>query len=54
MDEDDNGKFRLERVNVFKFLTTWDCLASVIHNLKWLQITHICLIWDQTFTNIGV
>ena len=25
-----------------------------IHNLKSLQITHICLIWDQTFTNVDV
>ena len=25
-----------------------------IINLKWLEITHICLIWDQTFTNRDV
>ena len=24
------------------------CLATAIRNLKWLKITHICLIWDQT------
>ena len=21
------------------------CLATAIHNFKWLKITHICLIW---------
>ena len=25
------------------------CLATAIHNIKWLKITHIYLIWDQTF-----
>ena len=24
-------------------------LATAIQDLKWLKITHICLIWDQTF-----
>ena len=30
------------------------CLAAAIHNLKWVKITHICLIWDQTFVNVYV
>ena len=25
------------------------CLATAIHNFKWVEITHICLITDQTF-----
>ena len=24
-------------------------LATASHNLKWVKITHICLIWDPTF-----
>ena len=24
------------------------CLATATHNFKWLKITQICLIWDQT------
>ena len=28
------------------------CLATAIHNIKWMNITQICLIWDQIFTNI--
>ena len=23
------------------------CLATASHNLKWLKITHICLIWES-------
>ena len=30
------------------------CLATASHNIKWLKITHICLIWDQTFTDFDV
>ena len=30
------------------------CLAIAIHKLKWLKNTHICLIWNQTFTNLDV
>ena len=30
------------------------CLASAIHNINWLKITPICLIWDQAFVNIDV
>ena len=26
------------------------CLATAIHNLKWLNITHFFLIWDEAFT----
>ena len=42
------------------YLLTWIvnhlrlCLATAIHNLKWVKITHICLIWDKTLTNIDV
>ena len=28
------------------------CLANAMHNLKLFKITHICLIWDQTFRNL--
>ena len=24
-------------------------IATATHNIKWVQITHICLIWDQIF-----
>ena len=24
------------------------CLATAIHDSKWVKIAHICLIWDQT------
>ena len=30
------------------------CLAAASHNFKWLKITHICLISEQTFANIDV
>ena len=30
------------------------CLATATHNIKWAKITHICLIWDQTFANLDV
>ena len=30
------------------------CLATAIHNLKWLKITHICKFETQTFTNLDV
>ena len=26
------------------------CLATAIHNFKWVKIIHICLIWDRIFT----
>ena len=29
-------------------------IAVARHNLKWLKITDICLIWDQTFANLDV
>ena len=28
------------------------CLTTMTHNFKWVKIIHICLIWDQTFTNL--
>ena len=30
------------------------CLATAIHNFKWVKITHIFLIWDQRFANLDV
>ena len=30
------------------------CLAAAIHNFKWVNITRICLIWDQIFENLDV
>ena len=36
----------------FNHLRLW--LNTAIHNLKWLKVIHICLIWDQTFTNVDV
>ena len=30
------------------------CLAIAIHNIKWVKITDICLIWDQTLTNFDI
>ena len=30
------------------------CLATATHNFKWMKTTHICVIWDQTFTNFDV
>ena len=30
------------------------CIATAMHNLKWLKITDICLIWDQTLLNLDV
>ena len=32
------------------FSLVFSSLATAIHNLKWLKITHICLIWDQKLT----
>ena len=28
------------------------CLATATHNFKRVKITHIYLIWDQTFANL--
>ena len=30
------------------------CLATATHNIRWVKITHIVLIWDQTFANVDV
>ena len=30
------------------------CLATAIHNFKWVKISHICLILDQIFGNPDV
>ena len=30
------------------------CLATVIHNLKWLKFMNICLIWDQIFKKLDI
>ena len=39
---------------IYIFNHLWLCLATAIPNLKLLKITHICLIWDETFTNLDV
>ena len=38
------------------YCSRWDYLMlyTVTHNFKWKKITDICLIWDQTFINLGV
>ena len=44
------------------FYMPWHCrvthlklfLATATDNFKWMKITHICLIWDQSFANIDV
>ena len=35
-------------------LPTWSCvsLPRPMHNFKWMNITHVCLIWYQIFTII--
>ena len=30
------------------------CPATTNHNFKWVEITHLCLIWDQPFENRDV
>ena len=30
------------------------CLATTTHNLKWVKINDICLIWAQIFANLDV
>ena len=30
------------------------CLANATNNFKWLKITHICVISDQTLANLDV
>ena len=37
------------RIDILKF-----SLAAKTHNFKWVKITLICLIWDQTFANLDV
>ena len=39
------------KLNFFFFIHLKLCLATGIHNFKWVKITHICLIWDDTFVN---
>ena len=39
-------------IKIFHHL--WLCLATAIHNLKWLKISRICLIWAQLCANIDV
>ena len=28
--------------------------THAIHNFKWVKITHMCLLWEQTIANHGV
>ena len=30
------------------------CLATATHNFKWVKITQIGLVWDQTLVNLDV
>ena len=44
-----------EPLNLKKNPPTWKlCLATATHNFKWVKITHICLIWKQTFALFDV
>ena len=40
--------------DVFFFTHLKLCLATATHKLKWVKITHICLIWDLSFANPDV
>ena len=36
------------------FLNLKLCLATATHSFKWAEITHICLIWDETLASLDV
>ena len=40
------------QVILFKFSPSWSCGSR--SSFKWVKITHICLIWDETFINLDV
>ena len=49
VDEDDNGKFRLERVKalrhlIYIFTCLKLCLPTATYNFKWMKNTYDCLI----------
>ena len=41
-------------MQIFTHLVLTLYLSAVTHNLKWVKISHICLIWDKAFANIDV
>ena len=42
------------QVKRFEFSTIEDVSRYRDPQLQWVKITHICLIWDQTFANLDV
>ena len=52
VDEDDNSKIKLERVELNNL--NFHPLEVVSRYFKWVKITHICLFWDETFVNLDV
>ena len=44
----------LKRYNKNKITHLKLCLATATDNFKWVKMTHICLIWDQTFANLEI
>ena len=49
-------KLNILSLSYFILLTTHLelSLATATHNFKWVKITHICFMWDQTFVNLDV
>ena len=47
-----NRKFPLYQIWISTHLKL--CLATATHNFKWVKITNIWFIWDQTFANVDV
>ena len=45
-------KAQLSEIKIFTHLKF--CLATATHNFKWVKITNICIIWDQTFKHFDV
>ena len=45
-------KAPLYKIKIFTHFKLW--LATATHNLKWLEITRISLMWDQTSGNFNV
>ena len=42
-------------VKNIKFSPSWKlCVATATHNFKWVKITRICLMGDETFANLDV
>ena len=41
-------------LHVFEQFGATEIHDTAAHYFKWLKISHICLIWDKTFANVGV